>query len=430
MIVNRCILQDMTYYHNQTKSIDINAVGCELSEWEADEIAKVVIPNSIVLNTCAVTENIEHASILVAKLLRKIYPDRNFFITGCGVNYNEENFKDLNAILLPNEKKNNCKDIVYKNQIRRNNEEVGYIKVQEGCKNHCAYCVVNKLRSNLISTPYEEIKQQIKDHLANDMKALEIIGTEICLYNSDGLTIDTLCEKILNDFPAIEKLTLNALNPSSRKIENIIDLMAKDPRMEKILYLSVQSGSDTILNRMHRAYTAERIREICNYNKQVKTVWDLVCGFPGETEEQFNETVRLVNELKPMELMICPYSDREGTESSMLPDHLTKEEIMKRARILRFTSCGEYNEPVFQTKGKIVHLDLYDDEAVAQFCRENTSSNIVIRSEYRGFTEQFEVNCKVVSVRFGIHFEFINKSDEKIPNINDFLDYYNGNSIR
>ena len=363
MIVNPCVLQDMTYYHNQAKGIDINAVGCELSEWEADEVAKSVLPNSVVLNTCAVTENIEHASILVAKMLRKIYPDRNLFITGCGVNYNPDDYKDLKAILLTNEQK--CRDeVIYKNKVKRNNEDVGYIKVQEGCKNHCAYCVVNKLRPNLISMPYEKIKEQIEDYLNNNQFNLEIIGTEICLYNSDGLAIDTLCEKILNDFPKIEKLTLNALNPSSKKIEKILDLMSKDQRMEKILYLSVQSGSNSILTRMHRAYDDNRIREICNYNREIKTVWDMVCGFPGETEEQFRETVNLVRELKPIELMICPYSDRKGTESSMLPNHLSKEEIKKRANILRFVASGEYNIPVFRTNGRIINLDLYDDNGV------------------------------------------------------------------
>ena len=426
MIVNPCILQDMIYYHNRADDIDINAVGCELSEWEADEIAKAVLPRSIVLNTCAVTENSQKASILVAKMLKKIYPDRNLFICGCGINYNEEDYKELGAILLPNEKKDNKG--FYENKVTRNPDEVAYIKVQEGCNNHCAYCVVNKLRPVLKSFPYERIKSQIIDYLNNGKCDFQIIGTEICLYNSDDLTIDTLCEKILKDFPEIKTLSLNALNPSSRKIEKIIDLMNKDTRLQKQLYISVQSGSNIILNRMHRAYDKGRIKEICNYDKEVKTYWDLVCGFPGETEEQFQETVELIKELQPEELMICPYSDRNGTESSTLPDHLSCEEIMKRANILK-SLVKKTEHRALKTEGSEIVLDLYDDEEVARFCRENNSSDIVIYTPYRGIDDNFEVNLKMISVRFQVRFVFMNKTNKSIENQEEFLEYYNGNKI-
>ncbi len=442
--MNTNILQDMFYYHNKVGNIDLHTIGCELSEWDGERLLEEACKTDsnsekVIINTCAVTQNAQDASEMITDRLVKIYGDtKEIIITGCGVNYNQDYYKDK-GICYINEDKFNAlnynKDNPYKSFIHDHDKEEGYVKVQDGCANNCAYCIVNKLREKPYSLPLSDIKGQVETLLKQGKGRINIIGTEITQYNSDGLTIDTLCETLLKEYPSIDELSINAMDPASRKVDRLIELMKVHPRMSKTLYLSVQSGSDKVLKDMNRHYDRQRIIDISNKAKGLEQVWDLVVGFPTETEEDFKLTYDLVKECHPIELMMCGYSSRIGSIASTLYDKLLPPEVITKRLVTLRDIIWNYEEcelPGIPLRSKKITLDLYDTDKVIELCKEleNKFEPIIIKTVYdmnrsKEDNKVFEVNAKLLNVVYNVYFMFkFNNGEPKY--INDFLEYMNG----
>lgn len=316
------IFMSVYYYNNKIGNIDLHTIGCELSEWDGERIVETIKNDTneevIVVNTCAVTEQSQMGSEKVVEKLHQIYPNKKMYITGCGVNYNPEYYKRY-GICLPNETKFDCKEYNKTSEMNRDfkhniQTDLFLIKIQDGCHNKCAYCAINLLRSHPYSLPYEDIKQQIGEAIKENRKRICLIGTEICTYNDNGLRVSGLCEKLLNDFPEIENISMGALDPASPEVFEILDLIKKEPRMNKTVYLSTQSGSDTVLKLMNRRHTVKRLEDIVKYaDGKVFFSWHIICGFPGETEELWKETLDTLYRLKPVGVDVMPFSARKGT---------------------------------------------------------------------------------------------------------------------
>ena len=367
--MNYEILEDMFYYHNKYRNVDMHSVGCELSTWDLEHIVDLIGSGNeeiILLNTCAVTERAEEASKQVAFNLRALYPKKKMYIVGCGAEYDRDGYYDLLGTVYGNYDKFNPK--LYPKTgcigaLRHNiNSEEVFIKVQDGCKNNCTYCAVKLFRNEPYSIPYEEIKYQINRAIGNNKYKLHIIGTEITNYYSDGMYIDGLIRRILEDYPQIEKISFNALDPSSKRIEFLIDMMRNDNRFEKTLYLSVQSGSDRILKHMKRRYDVKRVEELCDYAKGFNIDMDLIVGYPEETDEDLRLTRELVKKYNVREVYICPFSKRKGTEAYDYEEKYTREQKLDRAHSL-FVDSGLAQEVlpahiVYQTP-RADFVDLY-----------------------------------------------------------------------
>lgn len=443
--MNNNVLQDMFYYHNKINNVDIHTIGCELSLWDGERIAEMLnnkTESVLLISTCAVTARSQKASEMITERLTKIYPDKKTYITGCGVNYRPEYYKKYGEC-ISNENKFNCKTYNISDGLNNNFihghfadnfYDVAYVKVQDGCANNCSYCIVNKLRNNPYSIPYEDIKKQIENHLKYKKTEIELIGTEITFYNSDGMYIDDLCKRILGDYPEITQLSLNALDPASLRIEKLAELMLSNNRMKKLLYLSVQSGSNKILQDMNRHYKRERIIEIYNKFPMIEHNWDLVVGFPGETEEDFNLTCDLVNIVRPTELMMCPFSKREGAPAATMGNQINDDVKTKRIEILRSIICDveDVEKPYMNKNKEHMTLDLYNDNEVIELYKKLEKNNKkVICDVYfddKLDTDVFEINNKLLAINFDTMFN-IKIVGNSPKYINDFCDYYNGDII-
>ena len=432
----------MFYYHNKINNIDLHTVGCELSEWDGERIAELLnnkTENALIISTCAVTDRSQKASEMIVKKLTKIYPNKLTYITGCGVNYDQEYYKPY-GICLPNEIKFNCEtynvtpslnnNFIHGQFISKDNSDA-YVKVQDGCANNCSYCVVNKLRKTPYSLPYSDIQKQIENYLQYNKTDIELVGTEITQYYSDNMYIDELCQKILENYPDITSITLNALDPTSNRIEKLAELMLSNSKMTPLLYLSVQSGSNEILKRMNRHYTRERILEIHTKYPSIEQNWDLVVGFPGETEEDFKLTYDLVDAIRPTELMMCPYSKRKGAPAAEMGGQIDFQTKLKRMETLRNIICNveELNKPFINKARKHVTVDLYnDDEVIELYKKLDKNYEEIICDVYyddKLDTDTFEVNNKLLSVNFDTTFN-IKIIGNQPKYLNDFCDYYNG----
>lgn len=441
------ILETVYYYHNSIDNVELYTIGCELSEWDGERIVETLKSsckdNIVVFNTCAVTERAQKASEILIKLLYELYSDRKIYITGCGVDYNYEYYQKYGTC-LKNESKFDCKSYneTYKHKLddsfehHRHNGNCGLVKIQDGCHNHCTYCVINKLRKTPYSISYSDIKNQISTLLKQGRNEISLLGTEICFYNSDGMKISNLVDKILTDFPDIKCLGLGAIDPASREVEKLIDLYEKYPQqLDNVFTLSAQSACDEILRSMKRRHNVKRLEELVNYAKQKKVyfAWHIIPGFPGETEELFKVTVNNLKRFKPVYIHSMAFSARKGTPAYDMPNQVDYDTIKYREQYLvdlmeEFRHSYDYptlksqiqvgQEDVYIARmnfqpekyGYRIPLDIYDNPSIVKLINSDalknndTNYDTVIEYQYNREIDDdiLETHAKFLTFNYGV----------------------------
>ena len=436
--MNYCLFDDMPYYCNRTGTIDINAIGCELCEIESEMSSSLgTYPdNSVIIGTCCVTERSQKASAMLTEMLSEI-KDKSFkFVTGCDVQYRnmvyDAYYSTFKYLFQMNITRYSC-NCYQKYHITEKDKQ--YIKVQSGCYNKCSYCCVNKARDEVYSIPYNIICKNIDSAIKNGKTHIELVGTQIMIYkDTDIPSIVELCRNITTKYPNIT-LTLNSLNPGYRLIDDLCDLICNTDNMLKQVYLSVQSGSDKVLHDMKRYYKISKVKKLYKkYSNKLSFCYDIICGYPTETKNDFHETLQFIHECKPFEIMVCRYSPRKLTESYNL-EPLSKDIVEYRYRVLN----GIIQENIvplshipLQTT-KLIKLDIYNTKDFIKFCRklENndyckslSDNNIKIEVEFDSNKDkdQFELHCKLLTIRYGVKIQIVSENSSLNGN---FLEYMN-----
>ena len=326
------------------ETIKVYSLGCRLNALEAEKIRAMLnasgLSNCVIINTCAVTnEALRQSRQQLHKIIRE-NPDTKIFVTGCGAELQPLDFKSKNVSVISNKDKfnpaaYNIQHAEYHLSRFVRMREKGFVQIGDGCNRACTYCITRILRGPAVHFPYERILADAKILAENGYKEIILTGVNIADWYEGHNTLPNLCKNLLHDLPKIEYLTLSSLDPAA-DIEKIIELTRQNSRMTKHLHLSVQSGCDKILRPMARRHTAGRIRDIHNLCRaaNITVSWDIICGFPGETIELFNETLDLANELKPIKIHAFPFSARPGTPAATMPDQISRAESKKRVKIL------------------------------------------------------------------------------------------------
>ena len=168
------------------------------------------------------------------------------------------------------------------------------------------------------------------------------------------------------DVPGIQRLRLSSVDPAVPDIDNIIDLILGDKRMMPHLHFSMQSGSDTILKSMGRRHTANRVRDLVARGQgRVTFSWDIICGFPGETDALFQETLDLVHETKPIKIHAFPFSPRPDTPAAQMPNQVNRAISKERVKIINDTANQNRIEFMRQQIGKTVQI-LMEENNIAR----------------------------------------------------------------
>lgn len=437
---------DVYFYHNKVSDkIDIFTVGCEISQWDGEKIANLINfneltnPNGYILfNTCAVTESANTVCKRVAKRLSSAYPKRKIYFMGCGVNYDKD-FYALYGTPLTNEEKFN----VFKYGCSQKNSspaiksdrhrEVGFVKIEDGCYNNCAYCIIHKIRPHY-QVPYTKIKREIRSLLLQGKRDIQLIGTEIASYKDGDMDLCSLCEQILSDFPEIHNIIIGAIDPASKQVEKLIDLIKRNNRIFNSIYLCTQSCCDTILKNMRRRHRVTRLEELNKLaDRKVDFVYQLIVGFPGESDKLFMETVNNIKKLKPIDIDTIPFSRRIGTDAYDMPNQIDAKTISNRERILydavkSYSSFDDDNQlramkpmnkrhisnfmahAAYSLKNKkIFNFNLYDDNgfynAFSILSRyQDKLDNVIIRTHFDESKDMYDldVNIKLLTAIFGI----------------------------
>ena len=381
---------------------EVKTYGCRLNFYESEVIRKFAkkqnISNSTFINGCAVTnKTIADLKSEIRKIKRE-KPDRKIVLTGCAAQIHQEEFSkmsEIDAIIgnkekleektyerlrSANDKVNEVGDILQESQaiapiIDKVEQRIrGFVQIQNGCDHRCTFCIIPYGRGNSRSVKPNNVVKQIKNLLEKNYKEVVLTGVDLTSYGhdfEDKKTITDLVKLIFSEVPNLKRLRLSSLDIAEID-DDLTNLIGTEKRILPHIHLSLQAGDNMILKRMKRRHLREdainKINKIRSVRPDVVFGADLIAGFPTETEEMFNNTIKLVEECNISFLHVFPFSPREGTPASRMPQ-LNREIIKKRAKILR--ELG--NEQILKYYNKL----------------ENTEINLIVESESRGRSDGF-----------------------------------------
>ena len=374
---------------NKKNNIKTLSFGCRLNALESEKIQKMLeshINCAIVVNTCAVTAEAERQSGQAVRRIARENPNAPIFVTGCAATRNPQLFTEIEntAIVHNYEKLNLSAYISAINKIpcatqsakiekfEHHDSKLSkqFVQIQNGCNHACAYCITRALRGPSVSFEYENILADVRAAVENGFGEIVLTGIDIASYiqKKDGklFQLSDLCKELLADVPGIRRLRLSSVDPAVPDIDKIIDLILGDPRMMPHMHFSMQSGSDSILRAMGRRHNAQRVRDlVARAASKITFSWDIICGFPGESEELFQETFDLVCETKPIKIHAFPFSPRPGTPAAVMPEQVDRSVSKERVRLINNQANQNRTEFMRAQIGNVVQV-LVEENNIAR----------------------------------------------------------------
>ena len=345
--------------------IALETLGCKLNQAETESLARQLLDagyeltqhpaeaDVYILNTCTVTHTADAKARHLLRSARRQNADVYIIAAGC---YAQRANAELGAVegvnrVVDNSEKANLLQIIKEipQKARTGKESTGtgsslrtrsFIKIQDGCRNFCAYCIVPYVRENETSVAPETIIGEIKQRAAEGCQEIVLTGTRVGGYGFSGLDLKGLLERILNE-TEISRVRLSSLQP--REISPELIKLWHNPRLCPHFHLSLQSGSAAVLKRMKRQYTpAEYLEAVALIRKEVPAVaitTDIIAGFPGETDKEFAESLALCKEVDFARIHVFSYSPRSGTEAAKMPGQVPDK--IKKERSLQMLALAE-----------------------------------------------------------------------------------------
>ncbi len=369
--------------------------GCKVNQLEIQALR-----NLMIYQHCTMTEDLRDADILfvgsctvtkkaeqkVLKFIRKAMreqPEIKVEIMGCFLPSIQEKLLHCeNQIkFINNTKKFEYLSSATPNITGLSGHTRAFLKIQEGCNSYCSYCIIPHLRKNLHSRSISETIDQVKNNIEAGKKEIVLVGIHIGLWRSQK---NEQLSVLVNELLKIDgdwRLRLSSIEITEVDDE-LIDLIRGNNKLVEHLHIPLQSGSTQILNSMNRNYSKkyflDKISRIRGKVELSGISTDVMIGFPGETEQDFEDTFEVVKTSEFMRMHIFPYSDRPGTPAASLPDKVAKNIVKKREE--RLSNLGLHLKHKFAEKfiGSEVEIlvERFTDEGAVGYTREYMSAII------------------------------------------------------
>ena len=343
--------------------------GCRLNSYESevmrDHARSQGLQDAIIINTCAVTAEAERQARQSIRRLRRENPSALIIVTGCSVQTNTElyaNMPEIDRILGNHEKMQrewfspHLPDRVHVTDIMTIRETAhhlitgfenhvrAFIQIQNGCDHRCTFCKIPFGRGNNRSVPIGEIVAQIRTLVEQGCREIVFTGVDITGYGPDlpgKPTLGQMTRRVLNLIPDLPRLRLSSIDPIEVE-KDLMKLIIDEPRLMPHLHLSLQSGDNMILKRMKRRHSREDAIDFCRRvikaRPEIIFGADFIAGFPTETPEMFENTLRIVEECRLTHLHVFPYSPRQGTPAARMPQ---VEKVLVKERAQQLRTLGE-----------------------------------------------------------------------------------------
>ena len=385
-----------------SKVVRFVTLGCKVNQYETNAMAQKFLekgykiieeitpenehinPDICIINTCTVTNMSDRKSRQMLRRMKEKNQNTIVVAVGCYAQVAKEELAkipEIDLVLGNNEKVEIVKyveeylnnhidnikldDVMYSKEfsdfgdVTYTEKTRAVIKIQDGCDRFCSYCIIPYARGRVRSRKPESILSEITQIASKGIKEVVITGIHIASYGKDfAMSKDSKLENYrlidlleeINEIKGIERIRLGSIEPLLITEE----FVGRLKKLEKIchhFHLSLQSGCDETLKRMNRRYTTGQFKEIVKILRKtyddVNLTTDIIVGFPGETEEEFNKTYQFLEEIKFYKMHVFKYSPRKGTKAAVMPNQIVgniKEERSKRLIELSDKNEMEYNE--------------------------------------------------------------------------------------
>ena len=391
---------------------------------EFDEVADVYI-----VNTCTVTNIADKKSRQMLRKVKDMNPNSILIAVGCYAQVAKqelEKIPEIDLILGVNEKKDIFKyikewkegdteafisDVIHQTEfvdfgsVTYTEKTRAVIKVQDGCDRYCSYCIIPYARGRVRSRKPESVLKEIKSIADKKIKEVVITGIHIASYGKDFKEeyklIDLLEE--INQIDGIERIRLGSIEPTLIT-EEFVGRLSKLNKICDHFHLSLQSGCDETLKRMNRRYTTQEFEKVTRLLREAypnaALTTDIIVGFPGETEEEFNNTYEFLKKVAFYKMHIFKYSQRKGTKAAVMPNQI--DGTIKEERSRKLISLSNENEIRYNKEyvGKDVKV-LFEDEHIENgtiYIKGHTTNYIVVKMKLDNCHEEYNNTIQTVKI--------------------------------
>ena len=344
----------------------LHTLGCRLNAYESEAIRELAgnagLDNAVIVNTCAVTAEAVRKSQKDIRRLARENPGARIIVTGCAAQTEPERFADMDEVtaVIGNSEKmqpgtwaglsTGNTEPVQVNDIMSVTETAGhlidgfgrhraYVQVQNGCDHRCTFCIIPFGRGNSRSVPAGVVVDQIKRLVDRGFNEVVLTGVDLTSWGADlpgTPRLGDLVRRILKLVPDLPRLRISSID-SIEADEALMEAIATEPRLMPHLHLSLQAGDDMILKRMKRRHLRDDAIRFCDDARKLRPEItfgaDIIAGFPTETEEMFENSLRLVEDCGLTWLHVFPYSPRPGTPATRMPQVNGKAIKLRAARL-------------------------------------------------------------------------------------------------
>ncbi len=396
------------------KTFYIKTLGCKVNSYESEFVRNLLLNEGYeeveenadicIVNTCTVTNTADNKSKQVINNIKKNNPNALVVAMGCFCQFRNENIGELiNAdIIIGN--KNKTKILKYLKTYEKNHERIidfddmnkadfedmeikkyshhhrAFIKIEDGCNNFCTYCIIPYVRGRVRSKDFNNCIMEVNDLALSGHKEIVLSGIHTGQYNSNGLRLSDLINKISKN-TLIKRIRLSSVEIVELD-DKMMDIIKNNKTFVSHLHIPLQAGSDHILKLMNRrydtAYFKEMVDKIRSLREGISLSTDVIVGFPGETEEDFNDTLKFCREIGFSKIHVFPYSDRNGTVASRMKDKIPGN--IKKDRVRRLIELSNELEKEYFEKfiGKTVEV-LIEEQKEDGFYHGFTSNYIPLK---------------------------------------------------
>ena len=412
-------------------------LGCKVNQYETNGMIQAFMENGYeivdfsekadiyIINTCTVTSISDKKSRQMIRRTKQLNPDAIVVAVGCYAQVAKdklEEIKDIDLILGISEKTEIVKYVEEEIHNRKPQEHISdvmhqkefvdfgsvnytdknrvAIKVQDGCNQFCTYCIIPYARGRIRSRKIENVKKEVEDLAKKGIKEIVITGIHVASYGKDlkedvGL-IDLLEE--INKVDGIERIRLSSLEPTLIT-EEFVKRLSKLNKICDHFHLSLQSGCDETLKRMNRHYTTADFKKATELLRKtypnVALTTDVIVGFPGETDEEFNTTYEFLKDINFYKMHIFKYSQRRGTKAEKMPNQVDGK--VKEERSKKLIELSDKNEIEQNKKYLNKTLKVLIEELEKGYYKGHTTNYIMVKiKENKENLQNKIVNAKII----------------------------------
>ncbi len=369
----------------------IYTFGCKVNNYESNMMKEsllhhnfsytenVIDADIFIVNTCTVTNTADKKCLKLIRRWLKNYPNKISVVTGCSVQNNPKVYEKMGVnIIIGNDSKDKVSDIILdylKNKKTINNVKLkriskgfndtltdydhvrAFIKIEDGCDNFCSYCIIPYVRGSVRSKDFDLVISEAKN-LAKNHAEIVLTGIHTGHYFSNGHDLSDLIME-LNKISDLKRIRISSIEVTELT-EKFLNVLKNCPKLVDHLHIPLQSGSDNILKKMNRKYDLlyfqNKINDIRKIRPRIAISTDIIVGFPGETEEDFKNTLEFSQNIKFSKIHVFPFSPKEGTVAMNLPDQILEQVKKERVKQLLNLSTKLENEYMNRFVGKEVDV--------------------------------------------------------------------------